>query len=181
MRVLLTAVAFLATAGTGMAATACPALTLGFSGYSAVPGSKLQYDATNCNLRTRDTLQRHCICPNSIADLTQKGSTVPYDCHLEPQFQQSTVFAPHTTFSTIPQILGPNGRCVPEWNLAQPPINDLSVRRARAIEASQPVAPRAVRPVQTISRPVAPRAIPPVHFAPPPIHFAPPPPPAIHH
>ncbi len=162
MRVLLTVLAFLAAAGTCAAATGCPSLTYGFQRYASAPVETLGLQPGQCALQTNEAAaQMGCICHQLANGL------LPDECRPYPMLVGSQNFGANTVFVSVPQTRGPGGKCVPDWNEAQPPIQDLSTHRSAPV--TRPV-PMPVRRIEPAVRPM-PRMM--LHYAPAVVHAAP--------
>lgn len=146
MRVWLTILAFLATSSTAFA-MGCPSLTYGQVVYAPIGGTNLLPPA-NCLFWNDIATQPQCQCASALfPDSNASGCQGP----LASNF---TALQPRTVFITVPQVRNATGMCVPQYGLAQPPINDLS--RTKATAPARVVAPAAPAHLDAPARVAAP-------------------------
>jgi len=151
------------------AAGECPSFVYSIATYEPATISNLTWDSA-CRTRSlRDVdpaLAAACACPPAT-DAKDRQTAA---CTATPVNQTATLWQPVTRFVIVPQHRNPSGACVPEWNLAQPPVAAGSNRTAE-LQAPRPIAPHAA-PVRALSPPAPRPAAVPAHVfaAPPSVH-----------
>jgi len=161
MKLVLTMAALLVTAGSAAAATACPTLTYGFA-YTSPESAQTGLQLPACRPLGADLgADPACRCPETL----QQATTTP--CRGN-QAVVSTQFPASVILVRVPQVAGPNGKCVPEWTAQRS-----GFPQADGVRQVRP-APAALAPPTHITE--APLLLP-AHVVPPP-RMAPPAPPS---